>query len=94
MPQQSNLDGKTIKLLQQSGVIKSITVVAEQSIIYVRYQLKNGETGVAHTTLGNIKQWSTIDASVKWLQTLGIGNANLNFSMWKSKQKMLKLASN
>mgnify|MGYP000665632162 CR=1 FL=1 len=89
--QATGMDGKTLKLLQQSGVVKNITVVADHSTMYVHYALKNGETGVAQTTQGKIKQWATIDATVKWLKTLGFGSAKIDFDKWKDKQKQIKV---
>jgi len=85
------LDGKTLSLLQHSGALKSVIVVADGSIIYVRFLLKNGGGAVAHTTSGKLKRWATIDAVVKWLQTLGIAEAKVDFLHWLPKQKSLRI---
>ncbi|HIG79932.1 MAG TPA: hypothetical protein EYG50_01665 [Cycloclasticus sp.] len=91
MTDKSSLDGKTIRLLLQSGVIKKVIIIADSAIIYVEYVLKNGDTGVAYTTSGKLKRWATIDGAVKWLRTLGFAKAELVFQGWQPKQSTLDL---
>lgn len=85
------LDGKTLSLLQHSGALKAVEIIADGSIIYIRFFLKNSGEAVAYTTLGKLKRWATIDAAVKWLQTLGIAEAKMNFLHWLPKQKSLRI---
>ncbi|MBQ0789200.1 MAG: hypothetical protein KBT50_01175 [Cycloclasticus sp.] len=89
--QPKGLDGKTLSLLQHSGALKAVEIVADGSIIYVRFTLKNSSDAVAFTTSGKLKRWVTIDAAVKWLKTLGIGQAKIEFLYWLPKQMSLRV---
>ncbi len=91
MSRQSGFDGKTIVLLQKSGAVKTITIKVDSSVIYVQYQLRNSEVGTAHTTAGKVKQSSTVDAVVKWLKSLGFGQAQITFANWQFNQSKLKV---
>jgi len=81
------LDSKTLSLLQYSGALKGVNVIADDSIIYALFALKSGDEVVAYTTSGKLKKWVTIDAAAKWLKTLGIGEAQISFLYWQPKQK-------
>ena len=85
------VDGKILSLLQHSGALKEVTVIADASIIYAQFFLKNGGEVVAYTTAGKLKKWVTIDAAIKWLKSLGIGEARINFVYWQPKQISLRV---
>jgi len=82
---QSQLDGKALNLLHQSGAIRKITVLVGSPPIAVLYSLKNGVHGSVYTTQGKLKRWATLDATFKWLNSIGISMATIKFTRWLPK---------
>ena len=43
------------------------------------------------TAKGSIKTWATLDATAKWVRSLGIGSMHLDVSRWQPGQKGLPI---
>jgi hypothetical protein len=67
-----------------------VLVIADGAAIHVDIVTQAGAT-TATKNEGGIKTWRTIDASAKWIKSLGIGRAQLEISRWLPGQKGLSL---
>jgi len=81
------MDSKVLKVLIEAGAIKSASVIADGSTVYLNFTTRNGDTSPATTLKGKIKTWSTLDAACKWLRGVGIGEAKLKMASWSPNQR-------
>jgi hypothetical protein len=84
------MDEKTLRALVDAGAVKKIQIIGSGSRFHVTAKTPTGEI-TAHTMKGSVKNWSTLDATAKWVRSLGIGKMELNVSKWQPKQRGLKL---
>ena len=75
-----NIDGKTFKLLQDTHVIKHVTINTDKLAIYIQVQLKNGDIAKVQTTRGKLKCWSTFDTAINWLKSMGVTQAYIDLT--------------
>ncbi len=81
---------KTIRALVEAGAVKHVLLIADGAAVHVDIVTQAGAT-TATTNKGGIKTWVTIDASAKWVKSLGIGQAQLDISRWRPGQRGMSL---
>ena len=81
---------KTIRALVEAGAVKNVLIIADGSVVHVDIVTQNGPITVT-TNRGSIKTWVTLDASAKWLKSVGIGSARLEIGRWLPGQKGMSL---
>jgi hypothetical protein len=79
-----------LRALIEAGAIKRISIIGEGSFFRIEAATPTGVNTV-NTLKGKLKTWTNLDAAVKWLHNLGIGNCELNISRWQPEQKGMKL---
>ena len=84
------MNEKTLRALVEAGAIKRIRIIAKGSIFHVEADTPNG-TVTAATMRGKVKTWSTLDASARWVRSLGIGRAQIHMGHWQPEQRGLKI---
>jgi predicted aspartyl protease len=84
------MNEKTIRALVEAGAVKKVLMVADGAAIHVDIITHGGSTTVT-TLKGAIKTWVTIDASAKWVKSLGVGRIQLVVEKWLPDQKRLRL---
>ena len=84
------MDMKTLRALLEAGAVKKILIVANGATIHAEIQTAKFKESV-QTSKGSIKTWRTTDSTIKWLRSLGIGRAEVDFSCWQPDQRALKL---
>ena len=86
----TTMNEKIIRALVDAGAVKKTKILAESSIIYVE-AYTGSEATTAKTVKGKLKMWSTLDSAAKWVQTLGVGQIQLDVARWQPEQKTLKV---
>jgi hypothetical protein len=81
---------KTLKVLLQAGAVKKVLIVANGATLHAEVHTAQFKDPV-HTAKCAIKTWRTTDASIKWLRSLGIGKAEVDFARWQPDQRPLQL---
>ena len=84
------MNEKTLRALIEAGAVKRVRIIADGARFYVE-AVTATNTVVASTTKGLPKTWSSLDASAKWMRSLGIGTAQLDVSRWAPAQRSLAL---
>lgn len=84
------MNEKTLRALVEAGAIKRIRIVAKGCFFHVEADTPNGAI-TASTMKGKVKTWSTLDASARWVRSLGIGQAQIQMSQWQPEQRGLKI---
>ena len=84
------MNEKTIRALVEAGAVRKVLLIADGATVHVDIVTQNGPI-TATTNKGSIKTWATIDASAKWLKSLGVGKAQLEISRWLPGQKGMSL---
>jgi hypothetical protein len=84
------MDMKTLRVLLEAGAVKKVFVVASGAAIHAEIQTATFKEAVQNSK-GLIKTWRTTDAAIKWLRSLGIGKAEVDFSSWQPAQIALTL---
>ena len=85
------MDEKTLRTLIDTGGVKQIRIIADGALFHVNVLTMKQGPVAALTTKGTVKTWSTLDATAKWVRSLGIGKAQLDIIQWKPQQKELRL---
>ena len=84
------MNEKTLRALVEAGAVKRVRIVADGARFHVEADTPT-TTVVAVTGKGAPKTWSSLDASARWVRSLGIGNALLDVSRWTPDQRVLRL---
>ena len=84
------MNERELKLLLETGAVKSILITAQGSMFHVEAKTA-GAAKVLMTGLGDVRQWRSIDSCAKWLRKTGIGKADLDFQNWQANQIKLEL---
>jgi hypothetical protein len=73
-------------------------IMAEGQVLAAKVRIPNANLITAKkgaitalTTKGTVKTWATLDATAKWVRSLGIGKVALDITHWQSQQKRLGL---
>jgi hypothetical protein len=84
------MNEKVLKALIIESAVKKVRVIASGGVFHV--EVKTAAQSVCVTnTLGDLKNWRTLDACARWLRKLGIGTATIEIAMWQPDQKVLVL---
>lgn len=78
------------RALIEAGAIKRVNVIAEGDFFRIEAVTQNGVNAV-NTLNGKLKTWASLDATARWLHSLGIGNCQIDMSRWQPEQRGLKL---
>lgn len=78
------------RALIEAGAIKRVNVIAEGDFFRIEAVTQNGVNAV-NTLNGKLKTWTSLDATARWLHSLGIGNCQIDMSRWQPEQRGLKL---
>jgi hypothetical protein len=81
---------RTLKALLDACAVKEILIVANGATTHAEIQTAKSKSSV-QTSKGSIKTWRTTDSTIKWLRSLGIGKAEVDFACWQPDQRALKL---
>lgn len=84
------MNEKTLRALIDAGAIKRVRVIANGARFHVEADTPTS-TYVAETLKGQARTWSSLDATAKWLRSLGIGSAQFDVSRWQPGQRGLKI---
>ncbi len=79
------MNERELKLLLETGAVKSILITAQGSMFHVEAKTA-GAAKVLMTGRGDVRQWRSIDSCAKWLRKTGIGKADLDFQNWQVGQ--------
>ncbi len=79
------MNRKTLKALIEAGAIKKVRVIGERSYFYVEIVTQAGPS-IVNTLRGKLKTWSTLDATVKWMHSHGIGSCQAELGKWQHGQ--------
>ena len=85
------MDEKTLRALVEAGSVKQLRVVGDGALFHVDVITAKKGSITATTAKGRVKTWSTLDATAKWIRSLGIGKAQLDVARWDTRQKGLRL---
>ena len=85
------MDEKTLKTLIEAGSVKQLQIIADGALFHVNVVTAKKGTITALTTKRTVKTWSTLDATAKWVRSLGIGKAQLDVSRWRPNQRGLPI---
>lgn len=84
------MNEKTLRALVEAGAVKRIRIIADGGRFHVEADTPTA-TIIAVTGKGSPKTWGTLDASAKWVRSLGIGTVQLDVSRWQPEQRGLRL---
>ena len=85
------MDEKTLKILIDAGSVKQLKIIADGALFHVDVVTAKKGAITALTTKGSVKTWSTLDATARWIRSLGIGKAQLDVSGWRPGQRELPI---
>ena len=84
------MDEKKLRALVDAGAVKQVRIVAEGSYFHVEAETQTGSV-TASTLKSAVKSWTTIDATAKWVRSLGVGSILLQVSNWHPTQRRLRI---
>ena len=84
------MDEKTLRALVDAGAVKQVRIVADGSCFHVEAETQTGSIA-ASTVKGSVKTWATLDATAKWVRSLGVRNVYLQISNWQPTQRRLSI---
>ena len=85
------MNEKSLRLLIEAGSVKQMRIIGDGALFHVDIVTAKKGTVTALTAKGTVKTWSTLDATAKWIRSLGIGKAQLDVARWDTRQKGLRL---
>ena len=85
------MDEKTLRTMIESGGVKRMEIIGDGALFHVDVVTAKKGSITATTAKGTVKTWSTLDATAKWIRSLGIGKAQLDVTRWDNRQKGLRL---
>ena len=85
------MNEQTLRALIEAGSVKRLHIVGDGALFHVNVVTTKKGTVTAQTTKGRVKTWATLDATAKWVRSLGIGKIQLDVTHWQSQQKRLVL---
>ena len=84
------MDRRSLKALIDAGAIKRARIIAQGDDFRVEID-SPGRSFTIETAKGGLRTWRTIDATAKWLRSIGIAESNLNVAHWSPEQRSLPL---
>ena len=85
------MDEKTLRVLIEAGSVKQMRIIGDGALFHVDVVTSKKGAITALTAKGAVKTWSTLDATAKWIRSLGIGTAQLDFTRWHPGQRGLPI---
>ena len=85
------MDKKTLTALLDANAIKKINVIANGNLLYIQVVTANDKHSI-ETNAGKLKTWTSLDATARWLHTMGIGKLHIDIAKWHPYQRGLKIA--
>ena len=85
------MNEQTLRALIEAGSVKQLHIIADGAIFHVNVVTTRKGTMTALTIKGAVKTWSTLDATARWVHSMGIGKVQLDLTHWQSQQKRLML---
>ena len=85
------MNEQNLRALIEAGSVKQLHIIADGALFHVNVVTTKKGTVTAQTTMGSVKTWATLDATAKWVRSLGIGKVQLDITHWQSSQKRLVL---
>ena len=85
------MDEKSLRSLIEHGGVKQLRIIADGALFHVDVVTAKKGAITALTAKGTIKTWSTLDATARWIRSLGIGKAQLDVSGWRPGQRELAI---
>ena len=85
------MDEKSLRLLIEAGSVKQMRIIGDGALFHVDVVTAKKGAVTALTAKGAVKTWATLDATAKWIRSLGIGKAQLDVARWDTRQKGLRL---
>ena len=84
------MDERTLRTLVEMGAVRRVRIVADGARFRVEVDTPTG-TVVATTLKGAPKTWTKLDSAARWVQSLGLGTAQLELAAWRPGQRELAL---
>ena len=85
------MDEKTLRVLIEAGSVKQMRIIGDGALFHVDVVTTKKGSITATTMKGTAKTWSTLDATAKWIRSLGIGTAQLDVTRWRPGQRELPI---
>jgi hypothetical protein len=86
------MDARTLRALVDAAAIKRARIVAQGEAFHVEIDAP-GRSFTIETAKGGLRTWRSIDATAKWLRSIGIAQSQLDVSHWHPGQRALPLSS-
>jgi hypothetical protein len=83
------MDEKSLRVLIEAGSVKQMRIIGDGALFYVDVVTSKKGAITVLTAKGTVKTWSTLDATAKWIRSLGIGKAQLDVTGWRPGQREL-----
>lgn len=84
------MDEKSLRTLIEHGGVRQLRIIADGALFHVDVLTTKKGNITALTSKGTVKTWATLDATAKWIRSLGIGKAQLDVTEWRPGQKELQ----
>ena len=84
------MDEKTLRILIEAGSVKQMRIIGDGALFHVDVVTAKKGAVTALTAKGTVKTWATLDATARWIRSLGIGKAQLDVARWNAQQKGLR----
>jgi hypothetical protein len=85
------MDEKTLRTLIDAVSVKQMRIIGEGALFHVDVVTAKKGAVTALTVKGAVKTWATLDATAKWIRSLGIGKAQLDVTGWRPGQRELPI---
>jgi len=84
------MNEKTFRTLMETGAVKKVHIVGQGARFHVEAKTPNGSL-TAMTLRGDIKSWTSLDATARWVRSLGVGTVQVSLGNWRPEQRSLGL---
>ena len=85
------MNEKSLRLLIEAGSVKQMRIIGDGALFHVDVVTAKKGSVTATMAKGTVKTWATLDATAKWIRSLGSGKAQLDVARWDTRQKGLRL---
>jgi len=84
------VDERTLRTLVDAAAIRRARIVAQGEQFHVEIDAP-GRSFTIETAKGGLRTWRSIDATAKWLRSIGIAQSQLDVANWQPGQRALPL---
>jgi len=85
------MDEKTLRVLIEAGSVKQMRIIGDGALFHVDVVTTKKGAVTAMTAKGTVKTWATLDATARWIRSLGIGKAQLDVTGWRPGQREMPI---